>query len=253
MFIAHRLLAIPVVDDQRRLLGAVDIDTYAEELSGLDKREGNDELFQLIGVQLADARHTSPVKAFQSRFPWLLANIAGGILAAFLSGVFKAELEQVVTLALFIPIVLALAESVSSVSIPRLPLFPDLCRSRNRFDGSSRLAAECPDPKTVKDFPGVGTKTSQKQLRHINGRPEYRGGGYFDNAADAQAVLDAFHSGDATIIGTTSQGFPVVRYGGVTGTNVNVSAGFPKQPTNVFIIKGTASPSVVPANPNWGG
>ena len=64
MFIAHRLLAIPVVDDQRRLLGAVDIDTYAEELSGLDKREGNDELFQLIGVQLADARHTSPVKAF---------------------------------------------------------------------------------------------------------------------------------------------------------------------------------------------
>ena len=108
-------------------------------------------------------------------------------------------------------------------------------------------------PKTVKDFPGVGTKTSQKQLRHINGRPEYRGGGYFDNAADAQSVLDAFHSGDATIIGTTSQGFPVVRYGGVTGTNVNVSAGFPNQPTNVFIIKGTASPSVVPANPKWGG
>ena len=106
---------------------------------------------------------------------------------------------------------------------------------------------------TTKDFPGVGTKISQKQLRHIKGRPEYRGGGYFDNVADAQKVLDAFHSGAAKIIGKTSQGFPVVRYLGVTGTNVNVSAGFPNQPTNVFIIKGTTSTSVVPANPNWGG
>ncbi len=103
----------------------------------------------------------------------------------------------------------------------------------------------------VTDFPNIKTKISQKQLRHVKGRPEYSGGGYFDNAFDAQAVLDAFHSGAATIIGKTKQGFPVVRYDDVTGTNVNEGAGFPEQSTNIFIIKGTTSPSVVPTNPNW--
>ncbi|MFN3166953.1 MAG: RHS repeat-associated core domain-containing protein, partial [Phycisphaeraceae bacterium] len=105
---------------------------------------------------------------------------------------------------------------------------------------------------TLKDFM-VGSKVSQKQLRHIKGRQEYRGGGFLESITDAQKVLDNFHVGDATIIGKTRQGFPVVRVYNVTGTNVNVAAGFPNQPTNVFIIKGTVSPSVVPANPNWGG
>ena len=36
-FIQHRLLAFPVVDEQRRLLGVLDIDLYTEELSRLDR------------------------------------------------------------------------------------------------------------------------------------------------------------------------------------------------------------------------
>lgn len=66
--------------------------------------------------------------------------------------------------------------------------------------------------------------------------------------ADAQKVLDAYHSGDAVILGKNSQGFPVVRVDGVTGTNVNIGAGINSQPTSVFIIKGTKSPSIVPAS-----
>jgi len=104
------------------------------------------------------------------------------------------------------------------------------------------------------DFPEIATEVSQKQLRHIAGRPELaarESGSYLNNKADAQAVLDAYHSGSATILGKSSQGFPVVRVDSVTGTNVNVASGFPNQPTNVFIIKGTTSPSIVPTNPNW--
>src|SRR5437762_2155117 len=71
-----------------------------------------DDLFQLIGVHLAQAQQTSPVTAFRHRFPWLLCNVAGGILAAFLAGLYQDELARVVELALFIPVVLALAESV---------------------------------------------------------------------------------------------------------------------------------------------
>lgn len=116
-FTLHRLLAFPVVNEERQLIGIVDVELYTDELTDIERREGNDELFQLIGVHLTDAHQTSSLTAFRSRFPWLLANIGGGILAAFLSGVFEAELQKAVALALFIPVVLALAESVSIQSV----------------------------------------------------------------------------------------------------------------------------------------
>ena len=55
--------------------------------------------------------------AFGSRFPWLICNIVGGILAAFISGAFEAELEKLVALAMFVPVVLGLAESVAIQSV----------------------------------------------------------------------------------------------------------------------------------------
>jgi magnesium transporter len=116
-FLLHKFLAFPVVDDQRRMLGIVDVDLYTDELADLDRREELDDLFQLIGVHFEDSQARSPVAAFRSRFPWLVANIAGGIMAAFLSGLFQAELEKVVALALFVPVVLALAESVAIQSV----------------------------------------------------------------------------------------------------------------------------------------
>lgn len=116
-FLLHKLLAFPVVDDERRMLGIVDVDLYTEELADVDRRQDLDDLFQLIGVHFEDSHARSPVAAFKSRFPWLLANIAGGIMAAFLSGLFQAELEKAVALALFVPVVLALAESVAIQSV----------------------------------------------------------------------------------------------------------------------------------------
>lgn len=101
------------------------------------------------------------------------------------------------------------------------------------------------------NFPAVATKISQKQNRHLIGDREYGGGGYLNSKNDAQTVLDAYHSGDAVILGRNDAGFPVVRFEGVTGTNVNRGAGYPSQPTNVFIIKGTAKLSIVLTRSNW--
>jgi magnesium transporter len=115
-FTLHRFLAFPVVDQDNRLLGIVDVELYTDELADLSHGVG-DDLFQLVGVHLTQARQTSPWAAFRNRVPWLLCNVAGGILAAFLSSLFEAELQQVVALALFIPVVLALAESVSIQSV----------------------------------------------------------------------------------------------------------------------------------------
>lgn len=115
-FVLHRFLAFPVVDEQNRLVGAVDIELYTEELQSLDG-EQPDDLFQLVGVHLARARRVGLLAAFRNRFPWLTCNIVGGILAALLSGLYREELSRVVALALFIPVVLALAESVSVQSV----------------------------------------------------------------------------------------------------------------------------------------
>ena len=116
-FILHRLLGFPVVDEDRRLVGVVDVELYTEGLSDLEKPEAADDLFQLIGVHLTVAQQAHPLLAFRRRFPWLLCNIGGGILAAFLAGLYEAELQRTMALALFIPVVLALAESVSIQSV----------------------------------------------------------------------------------------------------------------------------------------
>lgn len=104
-----------------------------------------------------------------------------------------------------------------------------------------------------KKLPTIGKKVSQKQLRHVKGRKEWtdRGrGSYMNSAEDAQQVLNAVHNGEATVLGTTRQGHLLVRYNGVTGYNNNPAAGYTNQPTNVFLIKGSKSPSVVPTSPS---
>lgn len=115
-FTMHKLLAFPVVDAGRKLLGIVDVDLYTGEMSDLERREGNDDLFQLIGVHLNETEQANPKLAFRRRFPWLLCNVGGGMLAALLADAY----EDVATLILvtpFIPVVLALAESVSIQSV----------------------------------------------------------------------------------------------------------------------------------------
>ncbi len=116
-FIQHRLLALPVVDAQRHLLGIVDVELYAGEAGQLNDASNREDLFQLLGVRIARPERAGPLFAFRQRFPWLGCNLAAGILAAILSGLFQETLEKAVALAFFIPVVLNLAESVSSQSV----------------------------------------------------------------------------------------------------------------------------------------
>jgi magnesium transporter len=116
-FIQYRFLAFPVVDEGRRLLGVVDVELYTDEVTKLEDGRVRDDLFQIIGVHVDGARDDSPRSAFVHRFPWLGCNLAAGILAALLSSLYREELDRVVALAFFIPVVLSLEESVSSQSV----------------------------------------------------------------------------------------------------------------------------------------
>jgi magnesium transporter len=113
-FATRRLLAFPVVDGGGRLVGVVDVSLFTDEVIDLARRTYED-IFQLIGVHGTAQR--SPWSAFRDRFPWLLCNVAGGLLCAFIASRYEGLLATVVVLALFIPIVLALAESVSMQAV----------------------------------------------------------------------------------------------------------------------------------------
>ena len=136
-FILHRLLAFPVVDAERRILGVVDVELYTDEISELARRDESDDVFQLIGVRLAQVQRASLPAVFGRRFPWLLCNIVGGIACAVLAEQFHGILDRIVALALFIPVVLTVAESVS---IQTLSLALQ-ARSGNRFRWGETLRA----------------------------------------------------------------------------------------------------------------
>jgi magnesium transporter len=109
-FATRRLLAFPVIDGAGHLKGVVDVDLFTDEVIDVAKQT-YDDIFQLIGVH--GTAQSSTWLAFRDRFPWLLCNIAGGLLAAFIASRFEHLLQEVIVLSLFIPIVLALGESVS--------------------------------------------------------------------------------------------------------------------------------------------
>lgn len=112
-FLRHRFLAFPVVDEAGRIIGIVDIGMFTDEMFDVAEREQLEDTFQLIGVRLAHARRPSSWRAFRTRLPWLLCNVAGGIICALVAGAYESLLDSAIVIALFVPVVLALAESVS--------------------------------------------------------------------------------------------------------------------------------------------
>jgi magnesium transporter len=116
LFTRHKLLAFPVVDDDNKPIGLVDVDLYTEEMAGLERRQEADDLFQLVGVHLTEAEQKNAPLAFRRRFPWLLCNVVGGMLAAVLADAF-GDVATLALVAPFIALVTGLAEGVSIQSI----------------------------------------------------------------------------------------------------------------------------------------
>jgi magnesium transporter len=115
LFIKRRLLALPVVDTLGHLHGIADVSMFTGDIANLRDAAPDQDIFQLIGVHLSP--NATPWRAFLQRFPWLLSNIAGGLVAATVCSFYEPLLDAVIVLALFIPVVLALAESVSVQSV----------------------------------------------------------------------------------------------------------------------------------------
>jgi magnesium transporter len=113
-FVNRRFLAFPVVDSDGTLVGAVDVTSFTDEVLALAK-QSFEGIFQIIGIHAT--RALTPWSSYKDRFPWLLCNVGGGLLCAFILSHYEETLAVAVVLALFIPVVLALAESVSIQSV----------------------------------------------------------------------------------------------------------------------------------------
>jgi magnesium transporter len=117
MFAVHRFLAIPVVDEQERFEGVVDVKLYSDEAEGMASAEHEADVFQIIGVWIEQYRGGGALKAYRIRMPWLVCNLIGGLLSAGIATLFGAVLEQAIVIAAFIPLVLTLCESVAIQSL----------------------------------------------------------------------------------------------------------------------------------------
>lgn len=117
MLLEHRFMALPVVDSEQRLVGVLDITLFADEESSLARQHEIDNAFQLIGVHVSMGRNVSVWSSLRDRLPWLLANIGGGLVCALILTMNEPLIKVVTLLALFVPVVLAVAESVSMQSM----------------------------------------------------------------------------------------------------------------------------------------
>jgi hypothetical protein len=74
--------------------------------------ERNDELFALTGARLDEIVPLRSLASTAKRLPWLLCTIAGGFLAALATGLFQIKPQHFITLALFIPAIVAIADTM---------------------------------------------------------------------------------------------------------------------------------------------
>jgi magnesium transporter len=99
-----KLLALPVVDAEGRLVGVLTVD---DALAILEEAESEDQA-RIGGAEpLRRPYLSTPVRAIvRSRLVWLLVLAVGATLTVQVLGAFEATLEQMVVLSLFIPLLI---------------------------------------------------------------------------------------------------------------------------------------------------
>jgi magnesium transporter len=97
----YNLLAIPVVDESRRLLGVITVDDVIEVIH----EEATEDMYHIAGLS-EDERVFSPFsRSVHKRTPWMIVNLATAFLAAGVVGLFQDTIAQMVVLAVFMPVV----------------------------------------------------------------------------------------------------------------------------------------------------
>ena len=101
MFERYNLIAAPVVDENERLVGVINV----EDVVDVIEEEAAEDIAALGGVSSEEELSDSVWTIVKSRFPWLLANLATALLASWVISQFEASIAHMVALAVLMPIV----------------------------------------------------------------------------------------------------------------------------------------------------
>jgi magnesium transporter len=111
-FRQYGLVSAPVVNEAGRLLGVITVDDIVHVI----EEEAEEDIMRLGGVTEPDV-FAPPLRTSLHRVPWLLLNLGTATLAALVIAQFEAEIEQLVVLAVLMPIVVALGGNAAMQAV----------------------------------------------------------------------------------------------------------------------------------------
>lgn len=112
IFEKYHLISAPVVDAAGRLVGQITVD----DIVNIIQEENREDILRLAGVQDED-RGSSIPEIVRSRVPWLTINLATATLGASVIGWFEGTIQQIVALAVLMPIVSAIGGNAGTQAL----------------------------------------------------------------------------------------------------------------------------------------
>src|SRR3954465_5213270 len=110
---SYNLLAIPVVDEENKLVGVITVDDVIDVI----KDEATEDVYRLAGVAGDDRVFTSAWDSLRKRLPWLIVNLATAFLAASVVALFSRTIDKVVALAVFMPVVAGMGGNAATQTL----------------------------------------------------------------------------------------------------------------------------------------
>jgi magnesium transporter len=110
---AYNLLAIPVVDDENKLVGIITVDDVIDVI----KDEATEDIYRLAGVAGDERAFTPAGESLRKRLPWLGINLVTAFLAASVVAMFEGTIEKVAALAVFMPIVAGMGGNAATQTL----------------------------------------------------------------------------------------------------------------------------------------
>ena len=110
---SYNLLAIPVVDEENKLVGVITVDDVIDVI----KDEATEDVYRLAGVAGDDRVFTPPSESLRKRLPWLQVNLATAFVAASVVALFENTIAAVSTLAVFMPVVAGMGGNAATQTL----------------------------------------------------------------------------------------------------------------------------------------
>ena len=110
---SYNLLAIPVVDEENKLVGVITVDDVIDVI----KDEATEDVYRLAGVAGDDRVFSTALESLRKRVPWLEVNLVTAFLAASVVALFEGHIKNLPVLAVFMPVVAGMGGNAATQTL----------------------------------------------------------------------------------------------------------------------------------------